>query len=275
MKPQKPILKPIGNLVGFFGKNTVKTYLTWVFNEIGFVPDDDAAFTFASFKGVVNGKKIKIHFAILVRSKYTGVDANRQVRYRTFQGLRMDVSVDFSNPTRLIISKKPKGVLLKLITKVVMKYKNFKPVKSTFIYRKEHEAWSPDILFANAFLNHSSIIENLDCLTKNKTTIKSWGIIINPVSFSFGTTFINLNDFDPEKIKNRLEKIVEIVLLSQNLVVSKKLNPTKAERLAQKDPKALARKGLVKVLLFVLIVIVLIFAFISVILIVLNRSGSF
>ena len=215
-KISKPNLKPIDSIIGITGKNQLKKYLTTVFNSVGFEYDNEGV-AFAKYKGFIDNKEVKIIISILKRTQYKGLHPDHWVKYRTFQGIRMHVQIKNDNLTRFIVSKKTTGFFLKAITKAVMKRKGYKRIKTPTVNFVYPEVWSVDKKFGDAFVKNKEINHLILKLTEKKTKTLSWGIIIEPNSFNYNATFENLDDFDQEKLKNRLQNIVKMMQLSKNL----------------------------------------------------------
>ncbi|MFK5983648.1 MAG: hypothetical protein QM499_12100 [Flavobacteriaceae bacterium] len=219
MKISRPILKPIDSIIGYRDRGTIRNYLTSIFQSIGFEFDDEGI-AFAKYKGVIDGQEIKIAFTILMHTRYKGFHQDHLVKYRVFKGIRMRVVIPKNNLFRFIVSKKTKGFLLKTITKVVMKYKGYKKIKLLSANDVYPEVWSPNEKFAASFIKSKEIEQLLIELAQKKTKTISWGIIIEPKYFSYNSNFSNLDEFETNKLKKRLENIIKMIRLSDSISTS-------------------------------------------------------
>ncbi len=251
-KSKKLIFKPIGSIAGIGSNAAIKNFLNNAFSEVDFVKDQDGLTAFAKYIGLINNKEVRVSFTILRRTKYTGFGVDHLLKYRTFQGIRMRISIPSNNPTRLLITKITKGSFLIKLTKWVMKYKSFKKINSIKINDFEREVWSPDELFAKGFIANSKINTILNLLTNIKANILSWGIIVIPNRADISFTFANLDDFEPELLKARLKNSVEIVEQFESIPISKKLELTKSELIAQNNPKVFLWRSLGVLFLFII-----------------------
>jgi hypothetical protein len=251
----KPQLKSIGSVVGIGGKELIRQYLTQQFESIGFKPFDDGILAFAKYKGVINGKEIKCTFSMLKRTKYQGINNDHQVRYRTFQGIRMKTELSVNQKTRLVIAKKTKGKWIKRISKWIMSYKKFKQINMDYLNK---EVYSPDELFAHTLINDAEVQNTLQNLTGEKTKVLAWGIILIPEKLTFGTTFANLDDFETELLNQRFQNIINLAKNIENKPINQELELTKKEILARDNPKKLMWRGLWFVLFYILLCVLLI-----------------
>ncbi len=251
----KPQLKPIGSIAGIGGKQTIRQYLTQQFASIGFKPFDDGVIAFAKYKAIIDGREIKCTFTLLESSKYRGIDNNHQFRYRTFQGIRMKTQLSVKQKTRLVIAKKTKGKWLKRITSCAMRYKKFKAIEMDYLQK---EVYSPDELFAQAFVNNADIQNTLQNLTDEKTKILSWGMVLIPEKLTFGTTFANLDDFETVLLNKRFQHLIKLAKIIENKPITQELELTKTEILARDNPKKLMWRGLWFILLYILLCVLLI-----------------
>ncbi len=251
----KPQLKSIGSVVGIGGKELIRQYLTQQFESIGFKPFDDGILAFAKYKGVINGKEIKCTFSMLKRTRYQGIDNDHQVRYRTFQGIRMKTELSVKQKTRLVIAKKIKGKWIKRITKWIMRYKKFKRINMDYLNK---EVYSPDELFAHSLINDAEVQNTLQNLTDEKTKILAWGMVLIPEKLTFGTTFANLDDFETELLNQRFRHLLKLVKSIENKPISQELELSKQEILARDNPKKLMWRGVWLILLYLLLCVLLI-----------------
>ncbi len=250
----KPQLKPIGAVAGIGGYTQIRQYLTQQFAKLGFEPFDNGVAAFAKFSGEVEGQKITISFSILKRSKYVGISSDHQFRYRTFQGIRMECILPTTIKTRLLIVKTP-GRWLKRITNWLLRRKKFKAIDKDYLGK---ELYSPDELFAQAFINDATIKNNLQQLTHKTTQCISWGLVLIPEQLNLNITLANLDEFESDKLKNRMHNLVKLVQSIESKSVSQELSLTKSEIMARDNPKKLVWRGLWFILLYILFCLLLI-----------------
>lgn len=244
---EKPQLKPIGAIVGIGGRDKIHQYLNQQFTGVGFYSYDRGVVGLAQFKGIINGQEIIISFTILKRSKYQGITPDQQIRYRTYQGLRVKYFLPINLKTRIVIAKKTQGRWLIRLTNWVMKFKKFKTIDKNYLGK---EVYSPDELFAQAFVNDSQLTNTLYQLTHKDTSCMSWGLIIIPEQLNFNRTFANLDGFETAQLQTNLSTLVNLVKHIENKPISQELTMSKSEILARDNPKKLVWRGLWFVLLF-------------------------
>ncbi len=250
-KQKKLIFKPIGSLAGIGSNSEIKHFLNESFSTIGFTQNKEGLTAFSKYKGKINNREIQVSFTILRRTKYTGFGVDYLVKYRTYQGIRMRISIPFKKPTRLLITKLTQGKVLIFITNRVMKFKGFKKISALKINNFEREVWSPDKIFTENFLTNPEIENALTSLTNPKANLLSWGMITVPNQVDISFTFANLDDFETELLRHRMEKVVKIIEFMELLPISKKLRLTKSEKLAQNNPKAFLWRSLGFLFLFI------------------------
>lgn len=256
-KAQKPKLKPIGAIAGIRGKALVRDYLTSVFDEIGFKKNNEMPLAYANYKGFIDDKELKISFGILRRTHFIGINRNvQEIRYRTFQGLRMQIEVELNKQTRFIIAKRVKKNWLLKIHKLIYSYKNYKIIDLNYL---DMLVVSPDIIFSKAFIEDNQIKNILKELATDE--VISWGVIISPQKMTIGFTLKNLDNFNKEKLQLRLSNIVKLTNLVNEKPIEKPLKLSKNEVLARDNPKALAWRYLIFILLFILLGTGLLIAF--------------
>ena len=251
----KPQLKPIGAVAGIGGRKQIRQYLTQQFVKLGFEPFDNGIPALAKFSGTIEGQQITVAFSILKLSKYVGFHQDHQFRYRTFQGIRMQCILPTTQKTRLLIVKKNQGKWLKRSTNWLMRWRKFKAIDKDYLGK---ELYSPDDLFAQAFINDAQISMVLEQLTHKDTQSLSWGVILIPEQLNLNVTLANLDDFQSDKLKNRMRKMVKLVKAIESKAISQELSMRKAEILARDNPKKLMWRGLWIILLTILFCVLLI-----------------
>jgi hypothetical protein len=251
----KPVLKPIGSVVGVFGRSKIREYLNQQFASVGFQAIEDGLADIAKYKGTINGKEIALSFSLLKISKYYGINQDHQFRLRTFQGIRMRSTLVVNLKTRLVIAKKTKGKWTKRITHWVMQFKKFKTISNDYLGK---EVYSPDELFAEAFINDSQISNQLSQLNSIDSQCISWGLILIPEQLEVNTTFANLDDFETNKLHQRLSVLAELAKTLESKPISKKIEMTKSETMMRENPKKLMWRGLWFILLYILLCVLLI-----------------
>ncbi len=251
----KPQLKPIGAVAGIGGRKQIRQYLTQQFAKLGFEPFDNGIPALAKLSGTIEEQQITVSFSILKLSKYVGVHQDHQFRYRTFQGIRMQCILPTTQKTRLLIVKKNQGKWLKRSTNWLMRWRKFKAIDKDYLGK---ELYSPDDLFAQAFINDAQISMVLEQLTHKDTQCLSWGMILIPEQLNFDVTFANLDDFQSDKLKNRMRNMVKLVKAIESKSISQELSMRKAEILARDNPKKLMWRGLWIILLTILFCVLLI-----------------
>jgi len=244
---EKPQLKPIDAIVGIGGRDEIRQYLNQQFTGIGFCSSDSGVVGLAQFKGVINGQEITVSFSMLKRTKYQGITPSQQIRYRTYQGLRVKYFLPIKLKTRIVIAKKTQGKWLILLTNWVMRFKKFKTIDKDYLGK---EVYSPDELFAQAFVNDSQLTNTLYHLTHKDTLCISWGLIIIPEQLNFNRTFTNLDGFETAQLLTELSTLVNLVKDIENKPISQEFTMSKSEILARDNPKKLVWRGLWFILLF-------------------------
>ncbi len=251
----KPQLKPIGAVAGIGGRKQIRQYLTQQFAKLGFEPFDNGIPALARLSGTIEEQQITVSFSILKLSKYVGVHQDHQFRYRTFQGIRMQCILPTTQKTRLLIVKKNQGKWLKRSTNWLMRWRKFKAIDKDYLGK---ELYSPDDLFAQAFINDAQISMVLEQLTHKDTQCLSWGVILIPEQLNLNVTLANLDDFQSDKLKNRMRNMVKLVKAIESKSISQELSMRKAEILARDNPKKLMWRGLWIILLTILFCVLLI-----------------
>ena len=247
---KKPQLKPIGAITGIGGRKEVCQYLDQQFDVIGFKPYNDGVPAFAKYQGLIKGYEMVCTFSVLKRTKYRGIDLDHHVRYRTFQGIRLKIVLPFKQKTRLVIANKITHKWLRRITNLALKYRKFKVIDLNYL---DKEVYATDKLFAQACTSDDTIKHILQQLTSKQSQCLSWGLTLIPDQLTFGTTFANLDDFDTEKLTNRLENITNLAKTIENKPISQEMSLRKAEIIARDNPKKILMRGFWKILLFIII----------------------
>ncbi len=248
-KAQKPQLKPIGAIVGIRGKLVIRDYLTRIFDTIGFKKNDEGLPAFAKYKGFIGAKELKINFSIHKRTHFIGINRNvQEIRYRTFEGIKMQVIVKLKVPTRLSIAGKPKSKWGIIISNLIFRLKKWSLIRTNYLNKI---IISPDKIFAKEFTNDLAIKDLLSELATDD--ILSWGLVIIPGQLVIGHTFKNLDSFHEEMLLSRLKGIVKLANRIDQKAIEKPLNLTKREILLRDNPKALIWRYFFYLLLIIIL----------------------
>jgi hypothetical protein len=264
---EKPQLKTIGSIVGMDGWNEILQYLNQQFTGMGFHLCDTGVVGLAQFKGIINGQEITVSISINKHSKHQGITQDQQIRYRTFQGVRVKYILPNNLKTRLVIARKTQGKWLTRFTHWAMKLKKFKTIDKDYL---DKEVYSPDKLFAQAFINDRQITNTLSQLTAKDTQCISWGLILIPEQLNFNRTFTNLDDFETTQLQTDLSTLVNLVKAIENKPISQELTLDKAEVLARDNPK----KSLWRAFMFILLFMVFVGLFIGLLLFLAMKFGE-
>ena len=247
---KKPQLKPIGSIAGIGGRQQIQQYLKQQFASIGFQPFTDGVPALCKYHGTINGHEMVCSFSILKRTKYIGINQDQQIRYRTFQGIRMTTVMAVKQKSRLLMAKKITNKWLRRITNLALKYRKFKVISLDYL---DKEVYAIDELFAQACITDNNIKQQLQQLCSTQSRCLSWGLTLIPEQLTMGTTFASLEEFDTEKLKKRLDKIADLAQAIDSKPISRELKLRKAEIMARDNPKKMMWRGLWLILLFILI----------------------